>query len=121
MTNNNNPCLKALQQQINRGMRRLAHMTGGPEPSRDVLIENLERRVSSIKALEDLERRSSGDNVVLEKRFNTLGVPNPQPVGNTLAESGSDDEVLAAQALPVTPANPPTANNSLGLDIEYGF
>jgi len=107
--------LIALQQQINRGMRRLAHMTGGAEPSREVLTENLERRVSSINAL---ERRSAHDDLVLEKRFNTLGVPKPQPVGNSLAESGSDDEVLAAQALPVTPANTPTANNTLGLDIE---
>jgi len=85
------------------------------------LIENLDRGVLSIKALEDLERRSPSDNIVLEKCFNTLGIPNPQPVSNTSAESGSDDKVLSAQALPVTPGNPLPANNSLGLDIEYGF
>ena len=90
-------------------------------PSPEVLTEKLERRVSILEAPEDLERRfnrrrANGD-AVLEKRYNTLGVPKPQPVGNTFAESGSD-EVLAAQALPVTPANSPPANNSLGLDIE---
>jgi len=103
-------------------MRRLAHMTGSAVPSLEVLTENLERRISTIEALEDLERRfkrrSADDGIVLEKRYNTFGVPKPQSVGNTFAQSGSDDKVLAAQALPVTPAKPPTANNSLGLDIE---
>ena len=94
-------------------------MSGGPEPPRELLERNLMRRVLSLEGPEGLKRRFNGrsldDIVVLDKRFNTYGVPAPpKPIGNNLAV-GSDAN---SQRLGVTAANSPTANNSLGLDIE---
>ena len=98
-------------------------MTGETEPSQDTLEEYLVRRVLAVEGREGLERRynrrNADDTVVLEKRYNTLGVPEPAspPVGNTLAET-SGDALGTPPNNGVTAAKKPTANNSLGLDIE---
>jgi len=107
------------EQLVNRGLQRLARMSGGPEPPRELLERNLMRRVLSLEGPEGLKRRFNGrsldDTVVLDKRFNTYGVPPPpQPIGNNLADASGAN----SQRLGVTAANSPTANNSLGLDIE---
>jgi hypothetical protein len=97
-------------------------MTGETEPSQDTLKNYLVKRVLAVEGREGLERRynrrNADDTVLLEKRYNTWGVPEPAspPVGNTLAETSGDP--LGAQPNGVTAANKPTANNSLGLDIE---
>jgi hypothetical protein len=100
-------------QLVNRGIHRLARMSGGPEPPRELLEMNLMRRVLSIEGPDGLERRFNRrtlDDIVLNKRFNTYGVPAPKSIGNTLA--------VKSAATPITAAQSPTANNSLGLDIE---
>jgi hypothetical protein len=106
------------EQLVNRGLQRLARMSGGPEPPRELLERNLMRRVLSVEGVAGLERRfnrrSLDDDVVLKKRFNTYGVPAPAPIGNSLAVGSG----AKSQRLAVTAANTPTANNSLGLDIE---
>jgi hypothetical protein len=105
------------EQLINRGLLRLARMSGVPEPPLELLERNLMRRVLSVEGTEGLERRfnrrSLDDTVVLDKRFNTHGVPAPAPIGNNLAVGSG-----TSQRLKITPAKAPTANNSLGLDIE---
>jgi hypothetical protein len=106
------------EQLVNRGLQRLARMSGGPEPPRELLERNLMRRVLSLEGPEGLRRRfnlrSLDDAVVLDRRFNTYGVPAaaPVPVGISLAV---DSE---SASLGVTTADQPTANNSLGLNIE---
>ncbi|PPQ77889.1 hypothetical protein CVT25_015376 [Psilocybe cyanescens] len=95
-----------LQQHMNRGIRRLARMTGCEEPSRRDLHSRLERRILSVEGPEGLE-----------KRFNRFGLPAPSQSSGakSLADTkenkaGADDNI--------TEANQPTAPNSLGLDIE---
>lgn len=90
---------------INRSIRRLAKMTGANPPSYRNLEQRLERRILSLDVPSGINRRFNrfdlprnvGD-VQLEKRFNRVGALKPR--------------------LPVEVANPPTAPNSLGLDIE---
>lgn len=98
-----------------RSTLRLARMSGGPEPPRELLERNLMRRVLSVEGVDGLERRFNrrnlDDSVALDKRYNTYGVPDPKSIGNNLA-GGSD------QRLAVTEADTPNANNSLGLDID---
>jgi hypothetical protein len=90
-------------------------MSGGPEPSRELLERNLMRRVLSVEGVEGLERRfnrrSLDDTPVLDKRFYPY-VPNPAPVGKILAAAPG-----VPQRSRVTLAKAPTANDSLGLDI----
>lgn len=98
-------------------------MSGETEPSQATLEQYLVRRVLEVEGRDGLERRynrrNADDIVILEKRYNTWGVPEPvtPPIGNTLAETSSDDG-LGAQPESITAANKPTANNTLGLDIE---
>jgi hypothetical protein len=118
--NNLHPLIVS-EQLVNRGLLRLARMSGEPEPPREILERNLMRRVLSVEGVDGLERRfnrrSLDDTVVLDKRFNTYGVPSlapaPAPVGNSLAASSKLPQNLA-----VTPGKTPAANNSLPLDID---
>ncbi|KAF9524418.1 aspartic peptidase A1 [Crepidotus variabilis] len=120
------PAQLKLQQHINRGLHRLARMTGGEVPSRRELEENLERRVLAVEGPEGFERRfnrrapiDESDEVDLEKRYNRIGVPKPaSPQGNTLAAVKGGKGQAAVQKTPVAAANAPTADNSLGLDIQ---
>ncbi|KJA26380.1 hypothetical protein HYPSUDRAFT_36694 [Hypholoma sublateritium FD-334 SS-4] len=135
-----------LQQQINRGVRRLARMTGRAGPSDAELVANLERRVLAIEGPEGLERRynrmgvpsSRDEGTVLEKRFNRQGVPrrnqqrgiqslkkgkggrngNGGNAGNGNAGAAGSATSAATPVNDVTFANAPTDSNSLGLDIE---
>jgi len=108
--------LIASAQIINHGLRRFARMSDGPEPPRELLERNLMRRVLSVEGADGLERRFNrrnlDDTTVLDKRFNPY-VPDPAPIGKNLAAGAG-----VPQRPKVTPAKPPTANNSLGLDIE---
>ncbi|KAF8222084.1 aspartic peptidase A1 [Tricholoma matsutake] len=113
----------AHQQNINRSHRRYARMTGRTGPTTDELTVNLRKRLLSIEVAE-----------VLAKRFNRVGVPNTPntkaagsgaalAVAMAKAEKGGKGThhgkaKAAAVTQTVTPANPPTANNSLGLSIE---
>lgn len=58
--------VKLLQLHMNRGVRRLAHMTGREEPSVEELRNNLSRRILSIE-----------ETVPVSKRFNRIGT-NPK-------------------------------------------
>jgi len=97
---------------INRSIRRLAKMTGAKPPSDQSLEQRLERRMLSLDVSSGIARRFNflgdprdlGDSdVQLEKRFNRVGVLKHR---------------LKRQVAPITAANPPTAPNSLGLDID---
>lgn len=109
-----------LQMHINRSIRRLARMTGAEPPSARSLQQRLEKRVLAIEGPDGLRKRfyrfghgvphvaPSEREVQLEKRFNRLG-----------AKHGfSFDETTTSDTSDVSFANPPTAANSLGLDIE---
>jgi len=94
-----------LQLRINRGIRRLAKMTGAEPPSDHSLKQRLERRMLSLDLPSGIDRRfnrigvhNEGD-VELEKRFNQVGVSKRNATDVTIAEA-------------------PTALDSLGLDIE---
>jgi len=95
---------------INRSIRRLAKMTGAKPPSDRSLEQRLEKRMLSLDVPNGIDRRFNrfgvpqnvGD-VQLEKRFNRIGALKPR---------------LKVKEEPITVANPPTAPNSLGLDIE---
>lgn len=126
--------LIAHQQQINRSQRRLARMSGGAEPSTEELTENLRKRLVAID-----------DSEVLEKRYSRFGVPKKQKSkskskakAGTLANAAagkskkkggkgaaSANTLAAGDALggpvsgnDVTAADQPTADNSLGLNVE---
>jgi hypothetical protein len=95
---------------INRSIRRLAKMTGAKPPSDRSLEQRLERRMLSLDVPSGIDRRFNLfgvprdlRDVQLEKRFNRVGALKPG---------------LSRQVAPITAANPPTAPNSLGLDIE---
>lgn len=102
--------------QINRGVRRLAKMTGAEPPSVRSLQKRLERRILSLDIPSGIDRRFNrlvvhrnvGD-VQLEKRFNRVGVLKSRRKGIENSES-VEESVEAA----VTP----TVSNSLGLNIE---
>jgi hypothetical protein len=76
-----------LQQHINRGIRRLARMTGRQAPSSSSLEQNLVKRVQAVEGTEGLERRFNRQGVyrslprrevVLEKRYQSIGCPGTQ-------------------------------------------
>ncbi|PFH53096.1 hypothetical protein AMATHDRAFT_138478 [Amanita thiersii Skay4041] len=120
-----------LQQNINRGNRRLARMSGRELPSDEELADKLWRR---IVAIEDAER--------LSKRYSRYGVPKTskgkgatlkgnkanaleghkqkqQGQNSTATAHGAGNGTTAADTPDgVTAANQPSTPNSLGLDIE---
>ena len=131
---------------MNRAYRRYARMTGREEPSRRELQERLERRVLEIEGPEGLEKRFNRIGVPrylegesrLEKRYNRMGVPARHKAsaskgaslleakkkggkggkgaqGAQGAQGGPLDDTNTAD---ITFANAPSADDSLGLDIE---
>ena len=95
---------------INRSIRRLAKMTGAKPPSDRSLEQRLERRILSLDVPSGIDRRFNRfgvprnvKDVQLERRFNRVGVLKPR---------------LKRKEEPIAVADPPTAPNSLGLDIE---
>jgi hypothetical protein len=111
-----------LQQNINRGIRRLARMTGREAPSSSALEQNLVERVQAVEGTESLERRFNRmgvprREVVLEKRFNRFGVP-VKPITPSASLISLKGKKAAPAPPAVSKAKTPSANNSLGLDIE---
>ncbi|KAF9046830.1 aspartic peptidase A1 [Hymenopellis radicata] len=117
-----------LQQHINRSVRRLARMTGNAVPTDDDLRRNLEKRVASL-ADDPLFKRYNPyiPPALNEKRYNRAGTATA--VDSTTIVLGSAGATATAAASgaaatdsgtadSVTPANTPSAANSLGLDIE---
>jgi hypothetical protein len=109
-----------LQQNINRGIRRLARMTGRDAPSSSSLEQNLVKRVQAVEGTEGLERRFNHmgleRTVVLEKRYNRIGYTPPKANSASLISLKGKKAAPAAPA--VSKANTPSVDNSLGLDIE---
>lgn len=98
-----------LQMDINRGIRRLAKMTGAAPPSDRSLQQRIAKRILSLDVPSGIDKRLNrlgihnvGD-VRLEKRFNQVGVLNPRRMGTRQS---------------IEAPEPPTAANSLGLAIE---
>jgi len=128
------------QQNINRGHRRLALMSGRDLPTREELASNLRKRVLSIEGDEGLSKRynrmgvhkhkkgkatvtkakTPGSGAVLAASFahhHRKGGQNDQAAPTTSTSNGTstgEDDTSAD----VTVANSPTDSNSLGLDIE---
>ncbi|RDB25910.1 putative aspartic-type endopeptidase CTSD [Hypsizygus marmoreus] len=112
------------QQNINRSQRRWARMSGRTEPTTEELTNNLRKRVLSLDGSE-----------ALSKRYNRIGVPKA-PAKSAAKTAGSGAALASAAAknrkgtgagegasfgtaVPdITAADTPTADNSLGLDIE---
>lgn len=96
-----------MQRRINHGIRQLAKMSGAKAPSAEILEKRLEERALSVGFPTAIHRRHNRiddpGEVQLEKRFNRAGVSKFRP---------------KRQEESVTDANPPSAPNSLGLDIE---
>lgn len=119
--------MQLLQQHINRSNRRLARITGRTEPSVEFLERELQKRVYAVEGSEGLERRNGlprSEENSLEKRYNRFGVPEKpkSPVGTdslaVLKKGSGNGSNGGQQKSSVAIANNPTANNSLGLDIE---
>jgi len=132
------------QQHINRGHKRLARMSGSEEPSAAELESSLVKRILSIRDDSDFAKRYNRAGVEPpSKRFNRHGirelysfkdleeaaVPKDSPSSKKNATAASQADGAAPpignpSGIPdpntpnLTPANPPTAPNSLGLDIE---
>jgi len=127
---------------MNRGSRRLARMTGRDLPSPEELAARLRKRVESVGgSVEELAKRFNRYGVPHnQKRFNRHGIPKPgkrnpaeinviQPVqaagGDIVAAPSNGTGIggpaaeAAAIAGDLAIANTPTANNSIGLDIEF--
>ena len=98
-------------------------MTGREAPSSRSLEQNLVKRVQVVEGTEGLERRFNRMGLprrdpVLEKRFNRMGV-SPEANTNSASLISLKQGKKVAPAPPaVSKANTPTADNSLGLDIE---
>ncbi|CAL1717130.1 unnamed protein product [Somion occarium] len=100
-----------LQQHINRGLKRYAHMTGREAPS------NLELRANIHKRMHISSTSPGSRKHAVNKRYNR---GTDAANGTTSNGSAGFSEVDSEAALKgsLTPAGKPTADNSLGLDIE---
>jgi len=88
------------QQNANRGLRRLARMTGREVPSDEELTRRLYKRIVSVEGEEGLSKRAHRHK-------------SQNGGASSLASSSA-----GGQAIAVTDANTPTTANSLGLNIE---
>lgn len=126
-----------LQQHVNRGLKRFARMTGRDVPSELELRENLHKRLyippsgTGARHSKRFDRHGAGRTtsspIVAAKKKKGHG--NKSAVGsgagsaapNATDNSGpgfSETALKAALQGGLTQAQPPTADNSLGLDIE---
>ncbi|KAG5645562.1 hypothetical protein DXG03_005838 [Asterophora parasitica] len=131
--------LIAHQQNINRSHRRFARMTGRSEPTSEELRSNLHKRVLAVSGEEGLVKRYNRVGVVKGKSKSRLAAGSGAVLASASAterhghshkgkgrHEGNEDDATGSGAATgttgaaggVTPANQPTANNSLGLDIE---
>jgi len=120
-----------LQQHINRSHRRYARMTGRKEPSSEELEANLVKRFNRAGAQPKQRRHNNhhGNNVdANDSESNAVGNGgnsnaggNTQAAGNSTTGGGegfSEVDLKAQTNGGLTAAGKPTADNSLGLDIE---
>lgn len=133
-----------LQQHINRGSKRLARMTGREEPSEHALRSELHKRLyllehgpgsrsGAVAAVQGSNFSGSYHRAGLAAAGNgttvtgmgnsTTGAGNGTHVGGATGGNGTNTgvsplDIQAATNGGVTVANPPTANSSLGLNIE---
>jgi len=121
-----------LQQHMNRGHKRLAHMTGRAAPSTHELRATIEKRMFNLQSGQVEKRfnrpsfsphpsagKSAGanDNSVID--LNGNGNATGSGSDSDSGSSGiSPADVEAEENGGLTPADQPTAANSLGLDIE---
>ena len=124
-----------MQQHINRSQKRLARMKGIAPPSKREMEERISKRMF-------IPKGGRPKNV---KRYNRLGMPKVEAAVADIEDAVEDIELSVFAkgkgrkgkgksgqgagangagagvdpAASLTAANPPTANNSLGLDIEY--
>ncbi|KAI0077892.1 aspartic peptidase A1 [Panus rudis PR-1116 ss-1] len=134
-----------LQQHINRGLKRYARMTGREAPSDLELRENIHKRMfvpatgpgsrktkgkrfdrhgmnypasPTASALNNKVNKAGKNNAAKSKN---KGAGNGAAGANSTAGTGAGFSPAALQALNdggLTAAQPPTADNSLGLDVE---
>ena len=123
-----------LQQHINRGNRRVARMTGRSEPAEHELRAEMHKRMYLLESGLGSRSSASGEGSDFSKRYmrhssqaakhrtgtNTTSATNTtSTTNNTSTGTGvSSLDIQAAQNGGLTIANKPTANNSLGLNIE---
>lgn len=118
-----------LQQHINRGNKRLARMTGRSEPPEHELRAEMHKRMY---LLESGSVKTSSATTGTGSSFSRRRWRHSKPVTNT-ANNGSSTtnssststdggvsalDIEAAENGGLTPANKPTANNTLGLAID---
>jgi len=137
-----------LQQHINRGLKRHARMTGRVQPSKRSLEEKLNKRLYIPRVGRQNRKRKDGkhihSSVAAAKGAKAKGVDGSASANSTAAASATganstaaasssdgasagapnvasgipEIDVTAAASGGLTLANAPTANDSLGLDIE---
>jgi len=102
------------QQNANRGLRRLARMTGREVPSDEELTRRLYKRIMSAEGEEGLSKRFNRHATNKNQKGQNQNGGN-QDGGN---QNGGASSSANNSPIPVTDANAPTTANSLGLDIE---
>ncbi|CCM04981.1 uncharacterized protein FIBRA_07179 [Fibroporia radiculosa] len=119
-----------LQQHINRGLKRHARMTGRVQPSKRHLEANLNKRLYVPPVGRQNRKRKDGfrahSGEAAAKGEAAKGSASATPTASTASAGGINStadgipeiDVEAAENGGLTLANAPTANNSLGLDIE---
>jgi hypothetical protein len=131
--------VQQLQQHINRGSKRVARMTGRSEPAEHELRAEMHKRMYLLGSGPELRVRSSSPSIAegsnFSKRYflhshqaakntsrtnttNTPSTTNTTTSGTSTGPGVSTLDIQAATNGGLTPANKPTANNTLGLDIE---
>jgi len=115
-----------LQQHINRGHRRHARMNGVLGPSDAELVKRMEKRLYQAR----YDKRYSRPGIsALSENITILNDPGNSTSPNQNSTSPNQNSTTPNQGFPlaglqaqqngnVTKANPPTGNNSLGLDVE---
>ncbi|KAF7327456.1 Acid protease [Mycena kentingensis (nom. inval.)] len=119
-----------LQQQMNSAHKRLAKMSGRQAPTTDALFAALHKRVFEVEGDEGILMRREAynawrgaKNAALaktgnEKRYNAWRGAKNAALAKAKVNRAADDIGGEASKVGVAVANPPTADNSLGLDIE---
>jgi hypothetical protein len=129
-----------LQQHINRGNKRIARMTGRTEPDEHELTVEMHKRMYLLDSSPESRVRSACTEAESDfsKRYfrhsaheaskntsctnTTSGTNTPSSTNtsstNTTATGVSPIDIQAATNGGLTLANKPTANNTLGLNIE---
>jgi len=94
-------------------------MSGAQEPSSAELESNLVKRILSIRDTEVAKRFNRGGTADLDAVISPSNTTGGTVVDGTAPAVGGADGIPDINTPELTPANPPTAPNSLGLAIEY--